>query len=169
MTTDVEQLITCKKVIERKRRPEFKEENRHYRMNIELKCIDVDVRMSMFLRRLKDFPEDFSVGLILEGPNEIKEHAIVLVRYQGPHGGQSAERTIEDLHNSYHIHEYSQNDIDCRRKKASYKEDATFTSFEEAIIQFMERCNIQDPNGIFDEERNMIAQIRMDLDDLLRG
>ena len=163
---DIEELITCEKIIERKRRPEFKEEARHYRMNIDLRCVGVDVKMIMFLRRLKDFPEDFTVGLRLVGPNEIKEQDIALVRFQGPHGGQSLQKSIKDLHNSFHIHEYTQDDMDKRRKRASYKEDAQFGSFEEAIICFMERCNIKDPNGIFEAEKQMCNQIKMNLDEL---
>lgn len=161
---NIEELISCPKRIDRKKRPAFKKDYRHYRMDIELTCSDSRYRMSMFLRRSIDLPENFSVGLKLEGPNEIKEQSIVLVRYQGPHGGQSAEKTVEDLHNSYHIHEYTQDDINCRRKKASYKEDGNFSSFEEAIIMFMIRCNISDPNGIFNEEKEKISQITMDLD-----
>ena len=160
---DIDKLITCKKTILRKKKPLFKKDQRHYRMDIELSCAETDVNMSMFLRKLIDFPEDFSVGLKVQGPNEIKEQDIVLVRFQGPHGGQSSERTLADLHNSYHIHEYTQNDFVHRRKRASYKESAAFSSFEEAVIQFLKRCNISDPNGIFDEEKNAVAQIRMDI------
>lgn len=162
---DIQYLITCKKTIPRKKKPAFKEDQRHYRMDIELTCEEQPrVRMSMFLRRLIDFPEDFSVGLRLEGPNEIKEHAIVLVRFQGPHGGQSAGKRLHDLHNSYHIHEYTQEDCDCRRKNASYKGEGQFASFEEAIIQFMIKCNIEDPNNIFAEEKEKVEQLRMNLD-----
>lgn len=161
---DINELITCKKTILRKKKPQFKEDQRHYRMDIELSCAEPQIRMSMFLRRLIDFPEDFSVGLRLEGPNEIKEHAVVLVRFQGPHGGQSSEKSLTDLHNSYHIHEYTQEDVDCRRKNASYKEMGNFTSYEEAIVLFLKKCNIEDPNGIFDEEQERATQIRMNLD-----
>ncbi len=162
----VMEYITCEKVINRKRKPAFRNEYRHDKMTIELACPTVNAKMSMILRRLKDFPEDFTVGLKLDGPNEIMECDVVLVRFQGPHGGQSVEKSIRDLHNSYHIHEYTQNDMNCRRKKASYKHQADFSSFEEAIIRFMEFCHIADPNGIFDEEREKIMQIRMDLDNL---
>jgi len=159
----IEEYITCKKIIERKRRPSFKLENRHYRMDVALKCPDSSARMSMFLRKSVDFIEDFSVGLKLEGPNEFLEYTIVLVRYQGPHGGQSTTGMMEDLHNSYHIHEYTQKDFDCRRKRASYKGTSEFSSFEEAVVLFMKRCNIEDPNGIFDEEMNLVNQVRMDI------
>ena len=35
---DVEELIRCPKKIERKKRPKFREDFRHYRMDIELSC-----------------------------------------------------------------------------------------------------------------------------------
>jgi hypothetical protein len=35
---NVEQLLKSKKYIEKKRRPELKPENRHFRMDIELVC-----------------------------------------------------------------------------------------------------------------------------------
>lgn len=161
---NIDELISCPKRIDRKKRAKFKEDYRHYRMDIELSCSDPKYKMSMFLRKSLDFPEDFSVGLKLEGPNEIKEQTIVLVRYQGPHGGQSAEKAFSDLHNSYHIHKYTQDDIDCRRKKASYEKDGDFSSFEEAIVKFLAYCNIEDPNGIFDEEKEKTSQISMNLD-----
>lgn len=157
----VDELISCPKVIERKRKPPFKEDFRHRKMSIELVCPDANPKMSMFLRMLKDFPEDFTVGLKLDGPNAIMEYDIVLLRFQGPHGGQSGTQTLYDLHNSYHIHEYTEEDMMRRRKRASYKCDGNFSSFEEAIIKFLERCNISDPNGIFNEEREMIMQLRM--------
>ena len=161
---NVEELITCKKRITRRKRPQFKEDNRHYRMDIDLACEMPNVRMSMFLRKLVDFPEDFSIGLKLIGPNVFKEQDIVLVRFQGPHGGQSAKKSLEDLHNAYHVHEYTQDDLNCRRRKPSFKEDGHFSSFEEAIILFMEHCNIEDQYGIFNEEKEKINQIMMDLD-----
>ena len=101
----VEELLKCPKTIDRKRNPPFKEEFRHYKMSMELTCADTTARMTMFLRRLKDFPEDFTVGLKLDGPNDIMECDVVLLRYQGPHGGQSSSQSLKDLHNSYHIHE----------------------------------------------------------------
>ena len=103
---DIITLITSPKRIERRKKPKFRKDYRHYRMNIELTCSESNYKMTMFLRKSIDFPEDFLVGLRLEGPNDIKEQDIVLVRYQGPHGGQSTEKSTADLHNTYHIHEY---------------------------------------------------------------
>lgn len=129
----VEEYITCEKTIDRKRKPAFKDEFRHNKMTIELTCSTVNAKMSMFLRRLKDFPEDFTVGLKLDGPNEIMEYDVVLVRFQGPHGGQSAEKSMRDLHNSYHIHEYTQDDMNCRRKKLRIKDRLNFPALKKLL------------------------------------
>ena len=145
----IEEYIACPKVIDRKRKPSFKIENRHYRMDIDLSCSEKSAKMSMFLRKSIEFSEDFSVGLKLEGPNEFLEYTIVLVRYQGPHGGQSPSGSMADMHNSYHIHEYTQKDFECRRKKASYKGSADFSSFEEAIVSFLGTMQYSRPKRYF--------------------
>ena len=63
---NIEDYITCEKVIERKRRPQFKIENRHYRMDLDLKCTSNNAQMSMFLRKSTEFAEDFSVEFIAQ-------------------------------------------------------------------------------------------------------
>lgn len=158
----VEELIHAPKEIVNKKRPEFKLDQRHFRADLSLKCDTPPLNMTMFLRRLKDFPEDFSVGIRINTPNPYSESVIVLVRYQGPHGGQSETRSMEDIHNRYHIHCYSQDDFNHNRKKASLnnKMEAKFNSFEEAICELLEYCNIKDPNGIFDQEKNTVKQLR---------
>lgn len=123
----VNEIIRCPKVILRKKRVVLAEEHRHMRADIQLSCEGLSSRMTMFLRRLVDLPEDYSVGLRLDEPCDPLQFAAVLVRYQGPHGGQSVSRTARDLHNSAHVHLYSEEDALCRRKKASYKEPAEFT------------------------------------------
>lgn len=44
----VEELLKCPKTIDRKRKPPFKEEFRHYKMSIELTCADTTAKMTMF-------------------------------------------------------------------------------------------------------------------------
>lgn len=47
--------------------------------------------------------------------------------------GSQPSQSLKDLHNSYHIHEYTEEDMIRRRKKASYKCDGEHTSFEEPL------------------------------------
>lgn len=162
----VHEMVTLPKTITRKKRAAYKTENRHQRMNIDLDCGESVLKMRMFIRILCDFPEDFSVGLILDGPNEYADWDIILLRFQGPHGGQSATRTMNDLHNDYHIHEFTDDDMAAHRKRASYKIKGSFNNLEMAISMFLEYCNISDPNGFFNEEREKVNQIRMNFNDL---
>lgn len=164
----LEDLQTCEKRILRKRCPEFRIDQRHRRMDIPLECSIPGIKMTMFLRQLLDLPEDFTVGLRIDTPNPFADFTIVLVRYQGPHGGQSPQNDISNLHNRYHIHFYSQQDLDRRRKNPLISEKmlAMFSSFDEAIIQMMTSWNILDPNGIFDDVRERLNQISMNLDSL---
>lgn len=156
----VEDLLVCKKQIQKKRKPIFQIDQRHQKMNIELKC-DYNLKMTMFLRRLIERPEDFSIGLRIDTPNPFADYTLVLVRFQGPHGGQSLEKDINNLHNDYHIHVYSEDDFKFRRKMASYKEKGDFNSFEEALLKFLEYCNIEDTYNIFDDERQRVMQFEM--------
>ena len=154
----LEYLLSLQKTIENKRRPESVPDNRHMRMNIQLSCSE-DYKFTMFTRSLITFPEDFTVGLRLDAPNPYFSSTVVLVRFQGPHGGQM--ESDHSIHNSYHIHLYTESDFAHQKNKASYRESTDkFNSIEGAIVEFLKFCNIQDPYGIFNEERNRINQIQ---------
>lgn len=163
----VEDVIRCEKVITKKRKPDYQEDFRHFRMNIDLECSTLDIKITMFIRKLKNSPnKDFSIGLRVNGPSFFSNHTVVIVRFQGPHGGQSANRNVNDLHNNYHIHLYTEDDRLHRRKQASYKGSGEFNSFEEALQSFLEYCNIKDVNNIFEDEIALAAQYKMNLDNL---
>lgn len=160
---NLDELIHCKKTIRNKRRPYMRSENRHKRMTIDLDCDLEGVKMTMFIRQLEEYPEDFTVGLKVDAPNPIADYDIVLVRFQGPHGGQSQTKDMENMHNNYHVHLYSENDLLCRRKKASLaSQPGNFNSLEEAICSFLAYCNIDDPNNIFLQEHNRTEQLKWD-------
>lgn len=150
----IDDLVKCPKEILRKKKPQYKIENRHKRMEIDISSQDGNV-YTMFIRVSLEFAEDFSVGLRLEGPNMFSDTAIVLVRFQGPHGAQSETRSFSDLHNSYHVHQYSEDDAAHRRRRASVKFEihSSFNSIESAIANFLDYCSIKDINGIFNEEK----------------
>lgn len=161
--SEIDSLINIEKTITNKRRPDFALNNRNYKMNITLEA-EGDTEFRMFIRQLVDFPEDFTVGLRIESPNKYSESTLVLLRFQGPHGGQSSTKSHDDLHNNYHIHIYTEEDYNAKRNKASYANKSTsFSSLEEAIVEFMKYCNITDPNNIFKTEQWKSKQIAMDL------
>ena len=159
----VQEIIDCPKTITRKRKPDFPLDNRSYRMDIDLECDLPGINLVMFLRRSQEFAEDFSVGLRLKTPNPIIEYTIVLYRNQGPHGAQSPDLTMRTLHNDYHCHFYSEDDLFYRRKTPSLKNKQTagFSSFEGAVVNFLTTCNVSDPNNIFREERERVGQVTL--------
>ena len=115
----------------------------------------------MFIRISQDFIEDFSIGLRVSG---LCDYDLVAVRFQGPHGGQSATKDMRDMHNSYHIHQMTDDDLSVRRKHATYKEEASFSSYEEALCSFLMYCHIDDEYDIFSEEKILASQIRINTD-----
>lgn len=119
--------------------------------------------MTMFIRKLVEIEEDFSIGLRLDQACDPFAFAVVLVRFQGPHGAQSLLRSGLDMHNSYHIHRYSDEDLRLHRKNASFKCSSDFESFDQALIKFLSYCNIDDPYDIFREERERCNQLQMHL------
>ena len=162
----IEDLVKCPKEILRKKKPQYKVENRHKRMDVSLSSNDGNT-FTMFIRISLDFPEDFSVGLKLEGPNDFSDTAIVLVRFQGPHGAQSETRSFSDMHNSYHVHLYSNDDASHCRRRASVKFEipACFSSIDSAIAEFLEYCAIRDIYGIFEEEKARASAFALNFDD----
>lgn len=155
-------LIKKDKYILNKTRPKFQEINRSYRMNIDLKSDDDKLKYTMFIRQTTRFAEDFSVGLRIDPPNQHFTTAMTLLRFQGPHGGQSEDGM--SLHNSFHMHRLTEADVALGRYKPRCAPDEVeYSGMEEAIVSFLDYCNIKDPYGIFDEERDMINQIKMDL------
>jgi hypothetical protein len=159
--------LIAKKIIINKRRPAFKHENRYLRADIDLLCNveSKNIVMTMFLRKHESSFDDFSVGLRLNTPNPYINYPIVLLRFQGPHGGQSDTREYGNLHNAFHIHIYSERDFERMRKKASTdsKYAANFNSYEEAVCEFLDYCKIKDENDIFNQEKMAIAQYSMNL------
>lgn len=57
----VEDILKSKKKIAKKRKPDYTEDKQHFRMNIDLICEDLDVKLTMFIRKLKNRPIQISV------------------------------------------------------------------------------------------------------------
>lgn len=160
----VDEILAAPKRIIRKKKINYMREHRHLRADLPLECDGLPYGMTMFIRKPVEFEENFSIGLRLDQAQDPFSFAVVLVRFQGPHGGQSTLRSGKDLHNSYHIHRFSDEDLERHRKNASFKESADFNSFDQALIRFLSYCSIEDPYGIFEEERQRCNQLQMQLD-----
>jgi hypothetical protein len=157
----IKEIIECKKTLIRKRPPKLKLVNRDNRANLELLCDSEGLSLEMYIRKHRSFIENFSIGLILKTPHPFNDIPIVIYRHQGP-GYQSISKTTEDIHNNYHIHYYSEEDCLYHRGKAHYKCEGNFSSYEEALISFLQACNIIDPNDIFKAERERLSQVNID-------
>lgn len=163
MNREVNDLIRIRKLITNKRRPDWIEENRHYKINLNLFCPEhSEFKFIMFLRKQVTFPANFTIGLRMDTPNPLADSSIVLVRFQGPHGGQSGDR--KTLHNDFHIHLYTEDDLLHKRKRASYKGPGCFNSFEEAVLEFLKFTNIADPSEIFNKEAAELKQLTLPID-----
>lgn len=140
----VDELIECPKIVIKADRKNMIEKNRSYRNNVQLKSKDGKYSFIMFMRQSSEFLEDFSVGLTWTNANEYwnAKKPIILIRCQGPH--DSKQDFESDPHHSYHIHKLSPADIKQRRfgKPSNCGITDHFSSFDEAIIYFCNRCAI---------------------------
>lgn len=140
----VDELIKCPKTIIKADRRSMVEKNRSYRNNIRLESEDGKYNFIMFMRQSSEFLEDFSVGLIWTNANEYwnTKKQLILIRCQGPH--DSKQEFESDPHHSYHIHQLSSKDIEQKRfnKPSNRGITDSFSSFDEAIIYFCNRCAI---------------------------
>lgn len=140
----VDELIECPKKIIKSDRKNMIEKNRSYRNNIQLESEDGKYSFIMFMRQSAEFLEDFSVGLIWTNVNKYwdTKKQTILIRCQGPH--DSKQEFESDPHHSYHIHKLSPTDIEQKRfsKPSNCGVTNHFSSFDEAIIYFCNRCAI---------------------------
>lgn len=138
---DIEMLIGCEKIIKEAPKKAMKEEHRHHRNDMKLVSEDGLHHFDVFLRKSREFTEDFSVGLIYNSPDGKK---ITLVRFNGQHH-QSDDPLNLFHHFNFHIHKATILNIESGRydKHPACTTDR-YASFEEAVIAFCEIVNIKD-------------------------
>jgi hypothetical protein len=133
-------LIVCKKVVTNAPAREFKEENRHRRKDMELKG-PAGEQFAVFIRQSLEFVEDFSIGLLYHQDGK----RILLVRYNGQHDQTSDPLKVSDLHFQYHVHRATPENLNNGRfEKHSATEEATYASFDEALIAFLDDTNVNE-------------------------
>ena len=142
--TIIQELISCKKRAVKADRKRMVLLNRSYRNDVSLISLDNKYTFKMFMRYSNDFNEDFSVGLIWTNSDKFFDVSkpIILIRYQGPH--DSGQPLNGDIHNDYHIHEITSEDInEGRFLKPSSKETTNkYASFGEAVQSFEADCSV---------------------------
>lgn len=133
----IDDILAAPKRIMRRKKVALTQIQCHWKADLPLECDSLPFKMTMFIRKLVEFEEEFSIGLRLDPAYDPFDFAVVLVRFQGPHGDQSILRSSSDLHNNYHIHRYFDEDLQLHRKCASYRDPSNFNSFDQALIEFL--------------------------------
>jgi len=132
----LEQLRTCEKKIIRAP-GEFKEESGHRKQDFEMMSVNDEHHFIGFTRQNLHFPENFSVGLLYNPRSERVK--IMLLRCNGPHGGNVA---IEH-HDQFHIHYETAERIDTGKMSPAHVEITDrYASFHDAIQFFVKTINL---------------------------
>lgn len=153
---EIERLITMPKRIIESSSKEFSEEYQHFRRDFKLQSIDGNYKFRMFIRKHKEFQENFSIGLdLLPSPDK----GMPLIRCNGPH------YVTEDIlkpspHYDYHIHMIKNDDIEKDIRKLSFAEITDrYNSYEEALDYFIKRTNIINANDYFDFQKSLFGDL----------
>lgn len=153
---EIETLITIPKEIIECSSKEFSEEYQHFKRDFKLQSVDGNYKFRMFIRKHKEFQENFSIGLDLL-PSNYK--GIPLIRCNGPHDA------TEDLlkpnpHFDYHIHIIKKEDIEKDIRKLFFAEITDkYNSYEEALDYFIKRTNIINANEYFAFQKDLFGGI----------
>ena len=145
---EIDDLISCPKVISDAPKREMKLDRGHSRNDMRLKSTDDALEFRVFMRRSEDLPESFSIGLVFlanDGSGEL-----VLLRCNGPHGGYNDTFDPGHPHWGFHVHRASAAMIEAgmRPEKAATDSD-DFASYEEALQYFLRAANITDARTYF--------------------
>lgn len=140
-------LIKEEKIIIEPPKKEFKETGQHIRNSVELKSNDGERLYSVFIRKHKEYIENFSIGLIYK---PIERESFQLIRFNGNHGESLSGLLSYNKHRDYHIHEMTsdalEEGITDPVKSFVTKE---YASYEQAICSFCSYVNIRDFNKYF--------------------
>jgi hypothetical protein len=144
---ELENIINEEKIISVPPKKDFKEENQHLRQDFEITSLNGEKRFSVFIRKNKNFQENFSIGLVYylpEGGN------VQLIRLNGNHG-----EVVEDIlrpspHFGYHIHKISPEELDRGLSEPKFSnETKEYASFEQALAYFCRIVNIKNAGEYF--------------------
>lgn len=149
MLTDelINKLITEEKVIVVPPKKDFKEEFQHLRNDFQLTSIDGVRKYSVFMRKHKEFWENFSIGLVFISEEGVSYN---LFRCNGNHGEVVVDILNPIPHFNYHTHkitaELLENNINDPKQSEITRE---YASFEQALNYFLKYVNIQESDKFF--------------------
>ena len=140
---EIQSLISCQKVITEKPKKAFAVRQGSEHNDFKLMDLDTnELNFRVFLRKNTKFPENFSVGL--EYTVQSSEDDIKLVRFNGVHK-HSNNIINEEKFETFHIHTATHEAIEEKLKPESYAIiTEEYKTFEEALILFWQKINIQD-------------------------
>ena len=131
----------------------YKQEGGHKRcdLKIEVRHAEAGGDFEIFVRQNTRFIENFSLGLKFK-PSDWKMQALVLVRYNGPHGETS--RHPDGHYSKPHIHRLTATEISAgsthpREKAREITEK--YHTFEQAIGTFFQDVNVGNYSNYFPE------------------
>lgn len=144
---DIEGLISMPKKIIEASSKDFRLEYQHFRKEFKVESCDGRYHFRIFIRKHKEFYENFSIGMDLLPSIE---KGMPLIRCNGPH--YVTEDLLRPLaHNSYHIHKPNQDDLEKELIKLSFAEITdSYSSYEEALDYFIKRTNIINADEYFE-------------------
>ena len=123
-------------------------DGRHRRNDFEVAAEEGEHNFSVFLRQSIDFPENFSVGLTYESPEE--HHSICLLRCNGPHGDHANLPSEPPHHFRFHLHLARNEAMEAGIRTEFFAEETdSYATFEEAVVYFVGRCGILDTAKYF--------------------
>lgn len=145
---EIDRLIKVPKVITSPPKKDMQLILGHYRNDMKLQSKDKELDFSVFMRKHKDFQENFSIGLRYHPKTE--PDSKVLIRCNGPHGLHE----IFEHHVQCHIHKADEKSIEEGRKEdwKAFKTES-FAVFDDALIFFLRECNIVNADQYFEMER----------------
>ena len=144
----ISELIACPKVFKSKPK-KIGEKNRNFDQRFDVYGKDNDNIFHVFVTQSTKMLQDFSIGLICENH--------LLIRVNGFHGTTKAGFYTAKHHQYPHAHILTEDDIKNERElKPSLIEDLTgeFSDLSYALLYFLEKCNIINYQGYFDNLPN---------------
>lgn len=137
----LEDLISCPKVITDPPKKAMYLDRGHWRNGMRLQSADGKYEFSAFMRKNRDFEENFSIGLTYFPKDGTPE--ITLLRCNGPHGDVVDSPLDPHPHSEHHIHVAKAENIEAGfepEKGGMITEQ--YATFEDALGFFLGKCNI---------------------------
>ncbi len=151
---DLDRLIEVPKVITDPPKKAWAEEQGHFRNDMQLTSEDGSEAFSVFLRKNRDFPENFSVGLCY-WPKESGRN-IPLLRCNGPHGDINRAH-LPSSHFEYHIHRADADLLNAGQDPLAHSHATSeYASDRDAVVHF---CRL---TGVKDFERYFPVNVQLD-------